>query len=161
DSLRDLAAKLITSGMGGGAAVNFLRGLMDKAETPHDERWKERYLDIPRLVESAEAKRHGQSRPATAKPCTLAEAHAAFRRWRGWDYDIATLNAVLAVAAAERLAGDPAWLLIISEPGNAKTETVQAISGLGAHLVSTISSEGALLSASGRGQRAKTATGGL
>src|SRR5262249_47987084 len=54
DSLRDLAAKLITSGMGGGAAVNFLRGLMDKAETPHDERWKERYLDIPRLVESAE-----------------------------------------------------------------------------------------------------------
>src|SRR5262249_6919503 len=65
------------------------------------------------------------------------------------------------VVAAERLAGDPAWLLIISGPGNAKTETVQAISGLGAHVVSTISSEGALLSASGRGQRAKTATGGL
>jgi hypothetical protein len=68
---------------------------------------------------------------------------------------------MLAVAAAEQLPGDPAWLLIISGPGNAKTETVQATSGLGAHVVSTISSEGALLSASSRKQRSKEATGGL
>jgi hypothetical protein len=93
--------------------------------------------------------------------CTLAEAHDVFQRWLGEDYDIAVLDAVLAVAAAEKLPGDPAWLLVISGPGNAKTETVQATSGLGAHVVSTISSEGALLSASGKGQRDKNATGGL
>src|SRR5262249_4516219 len=68
---------------------------------------------------------------------------------------------MLAVAASEKLLGDPAWLLIISGPGNAKTETVQATSGLGAHIVSTIASEGALLSATSRRDRSKTATGGL
>jgi hypothetical protein len=68
---------------------------------------------------------------------------------------------VLAVAAAERLPGDPAWLLIISGPGNAKTETVQATNGLGAHVVSTITSDAALLSATPHKQRLKTATGGL
>ena len=93
--------------------------------------------------------------------CTLAEAHETFCRWLGEDYDIAVLDAVLAVAAAEKLPGDPAWLLVISGPGNAKTETVQATSGLGAHVMSTISSEGALLSASGKAQRDKNATGGL
>ena len=72
-----------------------------------------------------------------------------------------TLDAMLSAAAAERLAGDPPWLLIISGPGNAKTETTQATSGLGAQVISTITSEGALLSGSPRKGRAKTATGGL
>src|SRR5262249_26371422 len=103
------------------------------------------------------------SEPAakTAEPRTLDQVHAAFRKWLGTDYDIGTLDAMLAVAASEKLLGDPAWLLIISGPGNAKTETVQATSGLGAHIVSTIASEGALLSATSRRDRSKTATGGL
>ena len=46
DNLRDLAAKLVTSGMGTGAAVNFLRGLMDSAGCEHDARWKARRDDI-------------------------------------------------------------------------------------------------------------------
>src|SRR5262249_29251454 len=92
---------------------------------------------------------------------TLAEVHVTFRKWLGNDYDIDTLNAELATVAAERLTGDPAWLLIISGPGNAKTETVTATSGLGARDVSTIAREGALLSASPRKSRSKSATGGL
>ena len=68
---------------------------------------------------------------------------------------------MLAVAASEKLSGDPAWLLIISGPGNAKTETVQSTSALGAHIISTIASEGALLSATSRKERSKAATGGL
>jgi len=56
DSLRDLAAKMIAAGMDAGAAVNFLRGIMDEAGIPHDTRWKQRYDDIPRLVGTAEAK---------------------------------------------------------------------------------------------------------
>jgi bifunctional DNA primase/polymerase-like protein len=51
DTLRDLAAKLVTSGMTEGAAINFLRALMHECEAPHDARWRERYDDIARVVE--------------------------------------------------------------------------------------------------------------
>ena len=57
--------------------------------------------------------------------------------------------------------GDPLWLLIVAGPGGAKTETVQALAGAGAHVTSTIASEGALLSATPRRERNKKATGGL
>ena len=50
---------------------------------------------------------------------------------------------------------------VISGSGNAKTETVQALSGAGATITSTIASEGALLSATSRKQKSKGATGGL
>jgi hypothetical protein len=93
--------------------------------------------------------------------CTLAETHAVFRKWFGPEYDLDTINAVLAAAASERLRGDPLWLLVVSGPGNAKTETVQALSGAGAYVTSTIASEGALLSATPRRERNKNATGGL
>ena len=57
DSLRDLAAKLVASGMCAGATVNQLRALMQASTAVHDARWQERYDDIPRLVEGAEALR--------------------------------------------------------------------------------------------------------
>jgi hypothetical protein len=95
------------------------------------------------------------------KRYTLTDVHKVFGRWLGEEYDFATLDATLAVSVSERLLGDPAWLMIISGPGHAKTETAQATSGVGAHVVSTISSEGALLSASPRRQKGKNATGGL
>jgi bifunctional DNA primase/polymerase-like protein len=56
DSLRDLAGKLIASGMGDGAVVNFLRALMETSNAPRDERWQARYDDIPRAVSSAREK---------------------------------------------------------------------------------------------------------
>lgn len=65
DSLRDLAAKLIRSGMSAGAAVNHLRGLMEGSTTAHDARWKERYNEIPRLVDSAESFRDNRDDSAT------------------------------------------------------------------------------------------------
>jgi hypothetical protein len=54
DSLRDLGAKLVASGMSAGAAVNQLRGLMEASTAPRDDRWRQRYEDIPRLVDGAE-----------------------------------------------------------------------------------------------------------
>jgi hypothetical protein len=94
-------------------------------------------------------------------PISLSDARAVFRRWLGADYDTDALDAVLAAAAVERLDGDPLWLLIVSGSGNAKTETVQALDGIGATLTSTISSEGALLSATSKRERTPDATGGL
>jgi hypothetical protein len=92
---------------------------------------------------------------------SLEDAHRVFRRWLGAEYDLDAMNAVLATAAVERVDGDPVWLLLISGSGNAKTETVQALDGIQATVTSTISSPGALLSATSRSERAKDATGGL
>lgn len=97
-------------------------------------------------------------KPATA---TIADVHAVFRKWLGTEYDMDAINAVLATAAAERLDGDPLWLLVISGSGNAKTETVQALAGAGAIVTSTISSDGALLSGTAKKETSKDATGGL
>ena len=99
--------------------------------------------------------------PPTAPSEALEVAHAVFRRWLGEDYDLDALDAVLVTAAVERLDGDPLWLLVISGSGNAKTETVQALDGVAATITSTISSPGALLSATSARERTKDATGGL
>jgi len=91
----------------------------------------------------------------------LNACHLVFRHWLGAEYDLDALDAVLAVAATEQLGGDPPWLLVVSGSGNAKTETVGALAGIGAFVTSTIASEGALLSASSKKEQAKDATGGL
>ena len=71
-------------------------------------------------------------------------------------------DAAIAAAASERLPGDPLWLLIVAGPGGAKTETVQALAGAGAHVTSTIASRKARCCPRHRaGSRNKKATGGL
>lgn len=99
--------------------------------------------------------------PKAAGNVTLDEAHRVFRRWFGPDYDLDALDAVLAAAAVERLDGDPVWLLLISGPGNTKTETVTSLAGAGALVRSSISGEAGLLSATAKKERSKDATGGL
>src|SRR5262245_43225366 len=77
---------------------------------------------------------------------SLDHVHAVFRKWLGPEYDMDTLNAVLAAAAAQRLPGDPVWLLYISGSGNGKTETLGSLGDItNCYITSTISSEGALL----------------
>jgi hypothetical protein len=95
------------------------------------------------------------------KRATLEEVHDTFARWLGKEYDLMALDATLAAAAVEQLDGDPVWLLLVSGSGNAKTETVAALAGAGANVTSTITSEGALLSASSAKEKAKDSTGGL
>ncbi|SJN39423.1 hypothetical protein FM114_11525 [Luteococcus japonicus LSP_Lj1] len=102
-----------------------------------------------------------RAQASKATPITLEECHATFRRWLGNDYDTDALDVTLAAAAVEKMAGDPLWLLVVSGSGNAKTETVQALAGAGATMCSTIASEGALLSATSKKERATDATGGL
>jgi hypothetical protein len=52
-------------------------------------------------------------------------------------------------------------VLVVSGSGNAKTETVQALTGARAVLTSAISSDGALLSGTSAKEKAEDATGGL
>jgi hypothetical protein len=98
---------------------------------------------------------------AAAPAAGLTTVHDTFRRWLGKTYDLDAINVTLAAAAIERLDGDPLWILIVSGSGNAKTETVQSLSGAGAIIASTITSDGALLSGSPTREKAKDATGGL
>ena len=62
----------------------------------------------------------------------LDKLHDRCLHWLGEDYDLDALDAMLAAAAVERLDGDPLWLLIVSGSGDAKTETVQPLGGVGA-----------------------------
>ncbi|MDI9936582.1 bifunctional DNA primase/polymerase [Rhodococcus sp. IEGM 1351] len=96
-----------------------------------------------------------------AIPIALDEADAVFTKWLGDEYDLDALHAVLAAAACSQLGGDPLWLMLVSGSGNAKTETVQALSKSGAHVTSTITSEGALLSGTPKREKNKSSTGGL
>lgn len=90
----------------------------------------------------------------------LERAEQAFTKWLGEEYDLDALRVTLAAAAVERLGGDPLWLLLVSGSGNAKTETVGALAKI-ATVTSTITSEGALLSATSQKEKAKDSTGGL
>lgn len=91
----------------------------------------------------------------------LAGVHDAYLGWFGDDYDLGALNVVLCAAAAEKLSGDPPWVLVVGGSGNCKTETVAPLSGAGARIISTITGEAALLSGTPAKSRAKNATGGL
>jgi hypothetical protein len=91
----------------------------------------------------------------------LSAVHDTYRKWLGASYDLRALDVVLCAAAAEALTGDPPWLLMIGGSGAAKTETIMALTGAGAEVVSTISGEAALLSGTARKEQAADATGGL
>jgi hypothetical protein len=56
NSIARLAMMLLRSGMVDGAAVNVLRAWMTVYDTPHDQRWQDRYNDIPRAVTTARSK---------------------------------------------------------------------------------------------------------
>jgi hypothetical protein len=77
DSLRDLAGKLIASGMADGAAVNNLRALMDSSHAPRDDRWQARYGDIPRAVSTAREKIGERARQPNL-PRRLLQSSAQF-----------------------------------------------------------------------------------
>ena len=164
DSLRDLAAKMVRSGMSGGATVNSLRALMDKADCARDIRWQARRDDIPRLVDSATGKFRDDA-PQLASEATLAAATIdqtldVFDKWLALP-DKTPIYATLGAVAANYLEGDPVWLGLIGPPSSAKTEILNSTSLL-PHVVqaATVTVAG-LLSGTPKKQTQKGAQGGL
>jgi hypothetical protein len=87
-ALVSLAAKMTTAGMGDGAAVNMLRGLMDASTAPRDSRWQTRYDDIPRAVETARQKFAGGGTDSqTPQPAPNGDAKISlpFVNMSTWD----------------------------------------------------------------------------
>jgi hypothetical protein len=100
--------------------------------------------------------------PPVDIPGELSAVHDEYRHWFGPKYDLDALDVVLAVAASEKLTGDPPWLLVVGGSGAAKTETLMPLTGVtNTVVVSTITSDAGLLSATSERERAKDATGGL
>jgi hypothetical protein len=130
DSLRDLAAKLIASGMEPGAAVNFLRAQMDACSAAHDQRWKDRRAEIPRLVDSAENRKTKADEAAPVatpvEPADMAQTLEVFEKWLALP-DKTPIYAALGTVAANLLPGDPVWLGLIGPPSSAKTEILNSI----------------------------------
>jgi hypothetical protein len=56
DSIRDLAAAVVASGMHDTAAERLIRSIMEASSVPHDERWQKRLEDIRRAIQTARNK---------------------------------------------------------------------------------------------------------
>jgi hypothetical protein len=90
----------------------------------------------------------------------LAATVAVFRRWLHLP-DPSALLAVLGAVAANRLPGDPVWLLLVGPPGGGKSELLQSLGVLpDVHPTATLT-EAALLSGAPKREHAKDASGGL
>ncbi len=90
----------------------------------------------------------------------LAGVVHAFRRWLHLP-DIQPLLAVLAAYVANRLPGDPVWLMLVGQSSGGKSEALNALLGQAdVHPAATIT-ESALLSGSTKASRGKKSTGGL
>lgn len=93
-------------------------------------------------------------------PTRLEIVERAFSKWL-YLPDPRVVHVTLGTVAANKLDGDPVWLLLVGAPGSGKSETLQATSCVdGVHAAATLT-EPALLSGSSTRDRAKDASGGL
>jgi hypothetical protein len=82
-SIARLAMKMLRGGTPEVMAVQMLRGMMDTSQAPRDDRWQDRYDDIPRAVASAGRKLAAEQEAAeqeAAEKETAAAAAAASQR---------------------------------------------------------------------------------
>jgi hypothetical protein len=112
--------------------------------------------DIPWSIQAAGRRRQRQ----TAR--TLPEVESTFARYIR-DEDPIPTRVVLATYVANRwLEGDPVWTLLVGGSGIGKTERLMPLSVMpDVVLESSITGPAALLSGTGKKERAKDATGGL
>jgi len=90
----------------------------------------------------------------------LADLVETFRRWL-YLPDPGALMIVLAAAVANRLHGDPVWLLLVGPPGCGKTELIQPLAALPTFHQAATLTEASLLSGTPKRERGDNATGGL
>src|SRR5262249_49372418 len=154
--------KMVRSGTSPGTVVNQLRALMEASTAPHDHRWKDRFAEIPRLVESAEQLvKAPEPQPApTPQPASIDEVLRVFDHWLLLK-DSTPILAALGAAAANYLPGDPVWLGLIAPPSSAKTEILNALSSLPDVAQAATVTPAGLLSGTPKKQRDKGAKGGL
>lgn len=80
DSLRDLAAHYAASGLGFEEITRLLEACMNGSRTPRDERWRERFDEIPKLVNSAIEKYRGTTASTVSLNPTTARLGDVFQQ---------------------------------------------------------------------------------
>lgn len=93
-------------------------------------------------------------------PYTLGEVVATFKKWL-YMPDPSPLYINLAAVVANRMPGDPVWLLTVGVPGGGKTEILQSLTRLPNTYQAATLTEGALLSGTSKREAAAGAKGGL
>jgi hypothetical protein len=161
DELARFAMSLLRSGMGDGAAINFLRDAVERLENVDPDRKQRRLKEVPDIIESARGKIEEATAPQQSpQPAALRDVVATFDKWLLLK-DHAPIYATLATVAANLLDGDPVWMGLIAAPSSAKTEILNALTSLVyVHPTATLT-PAALLSGTPKRQRAKGAQGGL
>ena len=98
--------------------------------------------------------------PPRTGTVALADVHKAFASWLHLP-DTGVVTVALAAVAANRMEGDPVWLLLIGPPASGKTEMLDSLLGLpDMHAAGTLT-EAALLSGVPKKEHARDASGGL
>ena len=178
--------KLLRGGTPEVIAVQMLRAMMDASQAPRDDRWRDRYADVPRAVSSAgrkladeqeEAAAAQQPPPPPPPPPTgigptpaaatgpapgspIDETLKAFEH-RLLLKDPTPILAVLGAIAGNFLPGDPVWLAVIAPPSSAKTEILNATTNLPHVVRAATMTPAGLLSGTPKKQQARGAKGGL
>jgi hypothetical protein len=137
DSIRDLAASFIASGMSEKAAIERLRSLMTAGTATKDGRWREYYDDIPRAVRTARKKFEPEESSGDAKkekPAGLEDRVALeFAKLRADDFRfVATWNRWMKYDGTRWQAEDTLCAFdearkLCRQARNAKAKTVAAV----------------------------------
>lgn len=98
--------------------------------------------------------------PGLATDTVLEQTIKVFRKWLHMP-DPSPLLATAGCIAANRIAGDPVWLLVVGPPGGGKSELIQSFTGLPhIHPASTLT-EASLLSGTPKRELTDDSKGGL
>ena len=142
-------ARTVAASLKGVAAsvriVNLPSGSKDATE------WVQKGGDALKLKELA----------ATGGNCTkLLDVVRVFQKWLHLP-DPSVLYVNLGTVAANKMPGDPIWLMNVGPPGSGKTEVLNSLRGLpNVHMAATLT-EPALLSGTPKKDTSRTAKGGL
>ena len=155
DSLCSLAAKLIMSGMAAGVVVNHLRSLMDHSQAPQDKRWKDRYREIPKLVDSAVRLQRKKSKqeqdapiPETDGARVLNDALTYQKRFVRYPSEHAAVAHTLWIAHTHMMdawESTPRLAFLSAEPTSGKTRSLEISEPMVPNAVSTVNASAAYL----------------
>ena len=120
--------------------------------------WSKRRKPKPKPAPEPEPETEAEAE--TVEPMALADAVAVFQRWLFLP-DPEPLYACWGAIAANRVTGEPVWLLLVDVSGGGKTEIVRACGDLPECAHISALTEAGLMSGTSAGERAKDATGGV
>lgn len=157
DAMLTVAGKLKRSGLSGDEIMPTLRKLNERCRPPLDEA-ELRSVAYPSTI-SVDPETAIRTVP-NVEPQALDDVLETFRRWL-YLPDPGALYVTLGTVAANRMPGDPVWLLLVAASSSGKTEVLLSLNDLDEVVPAATLTEAALLSGVPRRDQTSGATGGL